>query len=131
MPSKTKGINAERELIHLFWKTEVWAACRIAGSGSSRYPSADVLASNANRRLAIEAKLTKEQSKYFSSEEIAQLKEFATKFGAEPWIAIKFKGNDWFFVTLEDLDKTDRNFVISTELAKLKGLTFKELVGVF
>jgi Holliday junction resolvase len=128
MPSKTKGINAERELIHLFWQTNEWAACRIAGSGSSQYPSADILASNTKRNLAIEAKLTKDSSKYFSYEEIAQLKEFASKFGAEPWIAVKFKGENWKFLCLEDLQQTSNNFAINQDLAKTKGLGFDELI---
>ena len=128
MPSKTKGINAERELIHLFWKNN-WAACRIAGSGSSQYPSADILASNASRRLAIEAKLTKNQSKYFNHKEIFQFNEFTTKFGAEPWIAVKFKGSGWFFLRIKDLAQTNSGFVISSELAKSKGLSFDELIN--
>lgn len=131
MSLKSKGINAERELIHLFWKTDSWAACRIAGSGSSRYPSADVLASNAVRRLAIEAKITKDHYKHFGKEEIEDLRTFATRFGAEAWIAVKFKGNDWFFLTLEDLQETGENYSIPLELAKRRGLSFNELIGKF
>ena len=128
MSCKSKGINAERELIHLFWQTHDWAACRIAGSGSIKYPSADVLASNSKRKLAIEAKVTKDQAKYFSLDELSQLREFSRLFGAEPWIAVKFKNHDWFFISLDDLKKTKSNFVVTSELAKLKGLTFQELL---
>ena len=69
MSLKSKGINAERELVHMFWSKN-WACLRIAGSGSSRYPSPDVLVSNKLRRLAIECKITKEQKKYFERKEI-------------------------------------------------------------
>ena len=55
MVGKKKGINAERELIHMFW-AEKWAAIRVAGSGSSKYPSPDILAGNNLRKLAIECK---------------------------------------------------------------------------
>lgn len=126
MSTKSKGINAERELIHLFWSNG-WTAIRTAGSGSMKYPSPDILASNIKRKLAIEAKITKDQSKYFTYDEIAQLKEFASKFGAEPWIAVRFKNQDWAFLAIEDLQQTSNNFVVSAELTKLKGLTFKEL----
>jgi len=128
MSVKAKGINAERELIHLFWQTKGWAACRIAGSGSIKYPSPDVLASNAIRRLAIEAKITKDKYKHFAYEEIAQLRQFSAKFGAESWIAVKFKGNEWFFLSLEDLQQTSTNFSISLEIAKRRGLSFEELL---
>ena len=130
MSTKSKGINAERELIHLFWQNN-WVAVRIAGSGSSHYPSPDILASNNKRKLAIEAKLTKDQKKYFSEQEIEQLKLFSVKFGAEPWIAIKFKREKWYFLKLIDLERTSGGFVISNQLAKNKGLSFKSLINDF
>lgn len=129
MSNKSKGCNAERELIHLFWAND-WAAVRIAGSGSSQYPSPDVLASNAKRKIAIEAKLTKDKNKYFPKEEIHALKLFSEKFGAEAWIGIKFIRDRWYFLKLDDLDITSQNFVISTQLAKEKGITFNKLIGV-
>ena len=46
MSRKSKGINAERELIRLFEDTNKWSACRVAGSGSSRYPSPDIIAAS-------------------------------------------------------------------------------------
>jgi len=127
MSVKSKGINAERELIHLFWQNG-WVAVRVAGSGSSQYPSPDVLASNAERKLAIEAKLTKDPKKYFAKEEVEQLRLFSEKFGAEPWIAVKFKRDSWYFLKLEDLEQTSNNFVISNQMAKNKGLSFKNLI---
>ena len=130
MSTKTKGINAERELIHMFWG-KGWSAVRIAGSGSSKYPSADILASNIARKITIEAKLTKNPKKYFNKQEIDQFKLFSSKFGAEPWIAVKFKKIEWFFVSLEDLEKTANGFVISIKLARNKGLTFNQLINKF
>ena len=127
MSRKSRGINAERELIHLFWANE-WAACRIAGSGSTRYPSADVLASNSVRKIAIEAKLTKDKAKYFTSDEIEQLKEFSRLFGAEPWIGLRFLGQKWKFLSLTDIQKTKNHYVITQEWAAEKGKSFEELV---
>ena len=129
MSLKSKGINAERDLIHKFWSTNSWSAVRIAGSGSMKYPSADILASNKLRKLAIECKVTKGYKKYFEKKEIAALKKFADMFGAEPWIAVKFKSYDWHFVSLEDLEETDKNFVIGVDAAKSRGLLFEEIVN--
>jgi len=128
MSRKSKGINAERELIHKFWNSEGWSAVRIAGSGSSRYPSADVLASNTIRKLAIECKTTKDTKKYFQKAEIEQLQIFSKLFGAEPWIGVKFKGVDWHFVNLEDLEDTGNCLLVSTDIIKNKGLLFEELI---
>ena len=128
MSHKSKGINAERDLIHKFWGTEGWSAVRIAGSGCSRYPSADVLASNKLRKLAIECKTSKETSKYLTKDEVEQLKLFAEIFGAEPWIALKFNKEEWFFLTLEDLKPTGNAFLVSVDIARNKGLLFEEII---
>ncbi len=127
MSYKSKGINAERELIHLFWKNN-WTAVRVAGSGSQKYPSPDVLASNIERRLAIEAKISKDSYRHFKAKEIYELKDFSEKSGAEPWIAIKFNRKGWFFLSLEDLKETGSNYSISLDIAERRGLAFSELI---
>ncbi len=127
MSRKSKGINAERDLIHKFWGSE-WAAVRIAGSGSMRYPSADLLATNKLRKLAIECKTAKKPWKYIEKEDIKQLKIFSELFNAEPYIAIKFSKKEWLFLTLDDLEETNKNFMINIKKAEMKGILFEELI---
>lgn len=127
MSRKSRGIGAERELVHKFWANE-WACIRVAGSGSSRYPSPDLLAGNNVRKLAIECKLVKNMDKYFPNKEFDELKQFSIIFGAEAWIAIKFTGFSWLFLNLEDLKQTDKGYSISFSSAKLKGLSFDDLI---
>ena len=127
MNTKAKGTGAERELVHLFWASS-WAAVRIAGSGSMKYPSPDVLASNKRRKLGIECKITKGNYRYLAKDEIKELQTFCSLFGAEPWVGVKFKAS-WYFLSLDDIRETQKNFVISHDLAKQKGLNFNELVG--
>tara|TARA_Y100000310_G_C20678637_1_gene814546 strand:+ start:2407 stop:2868 length:462 start_codon:yes stop_codon:yes gene_type:complete len=126
---KAKGINAERELVHIFHKLG-WSAVRIAGSGSSRYPCPDVLAGNGFRRIAIEAKLTSSKRKYFIPEDLDQLYAFSRTFGCEAWIAIKFPDTAWAFFNPEDLEETPTGFVASVELVELKGLSMEELLEI-
>lgn len=128
MSSKKKGINAERELIHMFWKNG-WAAIRVAGSGSSRYPSPDILAGNNLRKLAIECKSISGSNKYLSFESIDQIEKFSKKFGAESWIGMRFDNVGWFFLTLEDIVKVGKTYKISKEIAKERGLLFEELIS--
>ena len=78
MSRKSIGINAEREIIHLFWKHD-WAAIRIAGSGSIRYPVPDVLAGNTLRQIAMECKSTQDTSKYFSIDDDTMKSELTSK----------------------------------------------------
>jgi len=128
MSRKSKGISAERELVHRFWKTGNWACHRIAGSGSSKYPSPDLIASNNIRKLAIECKTIKSNSIYLKKEEITALKEFSRMFGAESWLSVRFNMNDWLFFNLEDLKETEKNYCANLDMGKFKGLLFEELI---
>jgi Holliday junction resolvase len=128
MKAKAKGSNAERELIHAFWK-HGWAAIRTAGSGSNHYPSPDIIAGNALRRIALECKATREIKQYLTKKEVDELKEYSQKFGAEPWIAVKFDRVDWFFVPAEDLECTGTSLALGLAEAKMKGLAFEDLIG--
>lgn len=130
MSHKSKGTNAERELVHLFW-SKGWLSIRVAGSGSSRYPSPDVLASNSSRTLAIECKSSGELSRRLSKEQVNDLITFAKGFGAEPWIGARFNDMKWAFFSPEDLKKTGAGFSVSVRMVKEKGLTFEQLLGLF
>jgi len=126
MSRKSRGTNAERDLIHRFWE-HGWAAMRAAGSGSQQYPCPDVIAGNNSRKLAIECKLTTESKKYFPKQEISELKFFAEKFGAEAWVAVKFFRKEWMFFSLEDLDETPSSYVIGVE-KEHRALSFEQLI---
>ena len=126
---KSKGSRTERELVHLFNETGIWSAIRVAGSGLTKDPNPDVLAGNSKRHLAIECKSLKGTSKYLYPEDITQILDFASKFGAEAWLAIRFNHKGWFFLKPENLKKTkSSNLVINLELAEQKGLKFNDLI---
>jgi len=127
MNKKAKGSNAERDLIHKF-NENGWVAIRSAGSGSQQYPAPDILAGNNVRRVAIECKATADTKKYLTKKEVDELVFFANKFGAEAWIAVKFDRMDWFFLNVEDMDKSDKSFSIDIPTAKRKGLSFEQVI---
>jgi holliday junction resolvase Hjr len=126
--TKAKGSCAERELIHLFWNNG-WAAMRAAGSGSTSFPSPDIIVGNARRKIALECKITKSEGyQYLKFKEIEELKKFSVTFGAESYVAVKFSKYPWFFLMLEDLNETDSGYAISFSTAQNKGLLFEELI---
>lgn len=129
MANKNKGTNAEREIIHLFWQMPNWIACRVAGSGSMKYPSPDIIAGNSYRKLAIECKTTKDNSQYLTKEEVESLLEFCKKFEAEPWIAVKFSRQEWKFFKIEELKQTGKHYVVNTDELKKKGVKFEIVAG--
>jgi holliday junction resolvase Hjr len=128
MNHKSKGSNAERDLIHKF-NNSGWVAIRSAGSGSQQYPAPDILAGNNLRRLAIECKATSDIRKYLTRKEVDELVFFSQKFGAEPWIAVKFDRMEWFFMNIEDMEMTDKSYSIDIPMAKRKGLSFEQVIG--
>ena len=125
MNTKAKGSNAERELVHMFWNSN-FACFRAAGSGSTKYPCPDLIAGNNIRKLAIEVKRPGKEYQHLTKKQIDDLRQFATQFGAEPWVAVKFK--EWHFLTMEDINPTKENFSITAELAERRGLSFADLI---
>ena len=127
MSHKSVGTKGERGILKMFWDNG-WAAVRTPGSGSARFPSPDIIAGKKDRRMVIEAKITKENKKYFEEKEIRELKYFGNLFGAEIWVAIRFKGENWFFINIEDLIFSGKSYSIDKENAKMKGLLFEEII---
>jgi len=128
MSLKSKGSNAERELLHLFWSKN-WAAIRSAGSGSMKYPGPDLLVGNKARRLSIECKSSKSDKIYLNEKDMKQLRDFSDIFDAKPLFAVKFSRKSWIFLNLEDIEKTPKGYVIDSKIAELRGLSFEELVS--
>jgi len=132
MSTKNKGTRAERELFHMFWETGTFIPVRSAGSGSTPIPNPDLIVSNGNKTLAIECKALKMGNKYFSKREIDELNIFSERFGAEPFIGVRFDKEGWWFLDLNNLGKSKKDtFMVSLEIAKKKGLRFEELIGKF
>ncbi len=126
---KAKGTAAENELIHMFWGNE-WVCVRVAGSGSTQFPSPDLLASNGFKRIVMEVKVVNATKKYFPVKEIEELNFFASKFGAESWVGIKFKENQWFFIPTSELNQTKSgNFVIDVITMKRVGFNFEDMTS--
>ena len=105
MNKKKKGSDAERDLIHMFWK-EGWAAARVAGSGSMKYPSPDIIAGKNGFLYVIECKITSSERQYFDKKEIESLKKFAKITAALAYVAVKFKGITWKFYPLTSIKET-------------------------
>ncbi len=137
--SKRKGTRYERELFHMFWEND-WVALRTAGSGSTPLPAPDLMVSGmviaplekkSRRTLAIECKAIKSNRKYFPKKEIDELNLFANKFGADPYIAIRFDRIGWFFIHTKNIGFAKTQHYISLDLAQKEGLKFEEIIGTY
>lgn len=129
MGSKAKGSRAERELLAMFWKIG-YGGYRSAGSGSTPLPSPDLLVGNGKRYLAIECKSLKTKAKYLEPEQIKELIEFSKRFGAEPWIGLRFNNLGWYFIQPHKLEKSKKGSLIaSIDILKERGSNFDGLIN--
>jgi Holliday junction resolvase len=125
---KAKGTAAENELIHRFWDNE-WVCVRVAGSGSTKYPAPDLLASRGDKRIVMEVKVVNSTKKYFTRQEVRDLEFFAEKFGAQPWVGVRFESNQWYFIPTSELEQTkSENYVIDLITMKRKGFEFEDMI---
>lgn len=130
MSNKKKGSNAERELVHMFWECG-FAPVRVAGSGSTQIPSADLIVGKSGKTLIIECKSSKNDKIYIDKDRVEEFKEFGSRFGGEMWIAVRFNRKEWRFLTLSQIRDSGKNIVIDDEFAHLEGITFSILKEKF
>lgn len=125
--AKARGAAAERELLHRFYDAG-WGAVRAAGSGSIPIEAPDVIAGHGDRSLAVEIKVCGNDRQYLKNQEIVDLLAFGERFGAEPWVAVKFLRRGWFFILATDMDSSGKHWVISYDDAKRRGRGFEKLI---
>lgn len=130
----SRGIPDERSLARLLWERG-FAVMRAPASGASTpMPRPDLVVGRRDRGLqfAIEVKTTRRDVLYIQGASIAQLLEFSQRFGCQPIVALKFKGQKppWLFIRPYQLVATPRlNYKISFKDALRKGMDLKTLIG--
>ena len=116
--SSSKGDRRERELVNLLDKVG-FEVMRAPSSGSATDRDLpDVLAGDGEWFYAIEAKSSSGQPIYLDESEVASLESFATAFGAEPLIGVRFDYEDWAFLSPRECYRTDGgNYRVKREMA--------------
>lgn len=126
MSNKSKGSNAERELVKLFTE-HGWRALRVAGSGVNEDSPCDIIVGKVGKKgYAIEAKSSKKNYIYISKEQISDFVTFTLTLGLQTAIAVRFTYEGWLFIKPEQLDNTGKYWVISREKAKAEGKRFSQ-----
>jgi len=126
MSNKSKGSNAERELVSIFTEN-AWRAVRVAGSGVNDESPCDMIVGKLGRKgHTIEAKSSKSNYIYIKKSQIEDFMLFSSTIGLNPVIATRFTREGWLFINPEQLDDTGKNWVISRKKAKLEGKKFSQ-----
>ncbi len=124
MSNKSKGANAERELVRLF-TAQGWRAARVAGSGVNDDSPCDIIAGKLGKvGCAVEAKSSKQTRIYITKAQIEDFVLFASMIGLTPVIAARFNREGWFFLPPAALEDSGVNWVLSLANAKRVGRRF-------
>ena len=124
MSNKSKGSNAERELLKIF-VDHGFRSLRVAGSGVNDDSPCDLIAGKINgKKYAVECKTCKSKKRYIEKQQIEDFLEFSLAFGLEPIIAIKFNRQGWLFLKPEELENTGACLAVSLNHALEKGKRF-------
>ena len=110
-----RGVREERELVRLLDRLG-FAVVRSPASGSrTKLDRPDLLAGRRGLILALEVKATGKEVLYLKRESVEQLIRFSDRFGAKPYVAVKFKGKGvgWLLVEAGSLEQTGKGFKLS------------------
>ncbi len=124
----SKGANAERELMHLFFK-EGFSVVRIAGSGTSPLPAPDIIAIKKGRIIAVECKARKSSHLAITIEQIGELTQWVAIAGGEALVGWKIPRKGWFFLIPSQFNKTAKFFIISQKNAMKEGKSLRDVIG--
>ncbi len=124
MSNKSKGSNAERELVSLFTENG-WRAVRVAGSGVNDESPCDIIVGKVGQKgHTIEAKSSRSNYIYIKKSQIEDFILFSNIIGLKPVIALRFTYEGWLFIFPEQLEDSGKNFVVRRAKAKEVGQKF-------
>ena len=124
MSNKSKGSNAERELLKLFTE-QGWRAARVAGSGMNENTFCDLIAGKMDRKgYAIEAKSSGKKRIYITKQQIEDFVLFSNMIGLKPVIAARFNREGWIFLHPEQLEDSGKYWAVGLDFAKENGKRF-------
>ncbi|MEK6825361.1 MAG: Holliday junction resolvase Hjc [Nanoarchaeota archaeon] len=126
MSNKSKGSNAERELVKIFTE-QGWRALRVAGSGVNDDSPCDIIVGKVGKKgYAIEAKSSKKNRIYITKEQIEDFVKFSLMLGLTPVLAIRFNYKGWVFLNPQHIEDTGKYWVVSLERTETHGLRFSQ-----
>jgi len=112
----SKGARCERELLGVLHNNG-YSVVRSAGSGVNSI-SPDLVAIRAGKGLAFECKAWKSTSVSIDPEKYQFLVQWQQNTNMKTFVAWRINGEGWFFVKLEELFRTEKNYTITMKNAK-------------
>ncbi|MDD3178269.1 MAG: Holliday junction resolvase Hjc [Candidatus ainarchaeum sp.] len=127
MKNKTKGSNAERELLLKLYKNG-FAVSRVAGSGSSTLPTPDIIAVKNKKGFAIECKTKSGEYLNIKETQIKELEIWENLSGFKSYIAWRLGKENWYFLYYKKMNKTKIAYSIKKSEIIEKGINFSNFI---
>ncbi len=110
MSRKSIGINGEREILNKL-REFGFSGIRAAGSGTTKWPTPDILAAREGCIIAMEVKVSSGDKIYVRRREINELLSFSSDFNALPVLSVRFRRGGWRIFNIAELDEKGANFL--------------------
>ena len=131
MQRYSKGARAERELLNHLYSIG-YSVVRSAGSGVNSV-SPDIIAIKQGKGLAFESKAWDGNGISIDHEKFESLRQWRDNSGMDTYIAWRMNGAGWFFITLDEMSRTEKNYRVTKKNAirinrrpeHLTGMPFK------
>ena len=116
MQRYSKGARSERELLNTLYGMK-YSVMRSAGSGVNSI-SPDIIAIKGGSGLAFECKAWEKSSISIEPEKYESLCEWERNSGMQTFIAWRMNGESWFFIKLDEMKKTEKNYTVTRKTAQ-------------
>ncbi len=127
MKNKSKGSNAERELLFMLFNNG-FAVSRVAGSGCSTLPTPDIIAVKNKLTIAIECKTKKGEYLNIKDSQVEELMTWEKMAGCLAYVAWRISKDKWYFIDIYGLKKTTKAYSIKKQDILEKGLILDNFI---
>ncbi|MCW6159604.1 MAG: hypothetical protein LVQ95_00740 [Candidatus Micrarchaeales archaeon] len=128
MQRYSKGARAERELLN-YLAGIGFSVIRAAGSGVNSVSPPDLVAVKKGRGMAFECKAWDNTSLAIDHEKFAALKSWMENTGMETYMAWRMNGSGWFFIALDEMSRTEKNYTVTKKTAVRINRKIEHIVG--
>ena len=116
MTRYSKGARSERELM-AFLHDRNYSVVRSAGSGVNPMSPPDIIAIKEGKGMAFECKAWDKDSLSIEPDKIGALEAWERNTGMTAYVAWRMNGTGWFFIRLQEMKRTPKNFTVTRSIA--------------
>jgi len=122
----SKGARGERELLNALYE-KGYSVVRAAGSGVNAV-SPDIVAVKAGKGFVFECKAWDRGSLSIDHEKFESLRQWRDNALMDTYMAWRMNGQGWYFIKLEEMTRTAKNYTVTRKTALGIGRRLDDLI---